>query len=193
MSPYHLSDSLAPPQPTPPMRWRCLPFSALNVSELYAVLQLRSAVFVVEQDCVFPDMDGRDAHCLHLLGQDANGLLLAYARLVPPGLAFAEASVGRVVTAPLARRGAQGRTTGYALGYSLGHALVDRACSELATAWGQQTIRIGAQAHLQDFYGQHGFVAHSAPYLEDGISHVEMLRPAAPWPMAAPPLAQTAG
>mgnify|MGYP002776401362 CR=1 FL=1 len=152
--------------PTPDVHWRCLPFTALSVAELYAVLQLRSAVFVVEQACVFQDMDGLDPTCHHLLGQAADGTLLAYARLVPAGVAFAEASVGRVITAPAAR------------GTALGHRLMAQACTQLAQLWGAQPIRIGAQAHLQAFYGQHGFVAEGAGYIEDGIPHVEMLRPA---------------
>lgn len=146
--------------------WRCLPFEGLRLAELYAVLQLRAAVFVVEQTCVFQDMDGLDPACHHMLGHDASGRLLAYARLVPQGLAFAEASVGRVVTAPAGR------------GRALGHALMARACAALTTLWGAQPIRIGAQAHLQGFYGQHGFVTDSAEYMEDGIAHVDMLRPA---------------
>ncbi len=148
-----------------PLHWRCLPFEGLGVAELYAVLQLRSAVFVVEQHCVFQDMDGLDPACHHLLGQDASGQLLAYARLVPKGLAFAEASVGRVVTAPAGR------------GRALGHQLMAQACTALTALWGSQPIRIGAQAHLQAFYAQHGFVADGPGYVEDGIPHVEMRRP----------------
>jgi len=147
------------------VQWRCLPFEGLSITELYAVLQLRSAVFVVEQTCVFQDTDGLDPACHHLLGQDASGQLMAYARLVPQGLAFAEVSVGRVVTAPAGR------------GRALGHALMSQACTALNNLWGSQPIRIGAQAHLQNFYGQHGFTTDSAEYMEDGIAHVEMLRP----------------
>jgi ElaA protein len=149
-----------------PLRWRCLPFDGLSLAELYAVLRLRSAVFVVEQNCAFQDMDGLDPACHHLLGVDDTGELLAYARLVPPGLAFAEASVGRVVTAPAAR------------GRALGHQLMAQVHAALTALWGGQPIRIGAQAHLQAFYGQHGFVADGPGYIEDGIPHVEMLRPA---------------
>ena len=145
--------------------WRCLPFASFSAAELYDVLQLRSAVFVVEQTCVFQDMDGLDPICQHLLGQDESGRLLAYARLVPAGVAFAETSVGRVITAPAAR------------GTALGHRLMAQACTQVAQMWGEQPIRIGAQAHLQGFYGQHGFVTDSAEYMEDGIAHVEMLRP----------------
>lgn len=150
------------------LTWRCLPFAGLGVAELYALLQLRSAVFVVEQTCVFQDMDGLDPACHHLLGHDASGTLLACARLVPAGSAFAEVSIGRVATSPAARGGA------------LGHALMAQACAHAAVLWGKQPIRIGAQAHLQAFYGQHGFVPIGPGYIEDGIPHVEMLRPTNP-------------
>lgn len=188
-----------PTPPAPPaaftVHWRCLPFDALLPASLYALLRLRSEVFVVEQACAFQDLDGLDAACLHVLGEVAhpapaapggvpppgragvaplalgagwcaNGArLVASARLVPPGLAFAEASIGRVVTAPQAR--AQG----------LGHALMRESLRLLTQLWGPQPVRIGAQAHLQDFYRRHGFVTDSAPYDEDGIAHVEMIRP----------------
>ena len=150
------------------MAWRCLPFGALSASSLYRLLRLRSEVFVVEQNCVFLDMDGLDAQCLHVLGevvdQDGTVHLHASTRLVPPGLAFAEASIGRVVTAPAARGG------------GIGHALMAESVRLLEQLWGPQPIRIGAQAHLQGFYRQHGFAPAGDLYDEDGIAHVEMLR-----------------
>lgn len=146
------------------LAWRCQPFDALTVSELYALLRLRAEVFVVEQACLFQDMDGLDAACHHLMGHGTDGQLLAYARLVPKGVTFAEASIGRVVTSPLAR------------GMALGHALMAEALIRLSDLWGEQPVRIGAQAHLQGFYGRHGFVAEGSGYIEDGIPHVEMLR-----------------
>lgn len=149
-----------------PLTWVCEPFERLTPQRLYALLQLRSAVFVVEQACVFQDLDGADTACHHLMALDPHGGVLAAVRLVPEGLKYAEASIGRVVTAPQAR------------GLKLGHELMARACRELARLWGPQPIRIGAQAHLQSFYGHHGFVTDSEPYDEDGIAHVEMLRPA---------------
>ncbi|MHB8947750.1 MAG: GNAT family N-acetyltransferase [Rhodoferax sp.] len=159
--------------------WQWTAFADLRIADLYALLQLRSAVFVVEQSCVFQDLDGSDAQAMHLLGFAAGsgaGLasasanqpqpqLLAYARCFPAGLKFAEASIGRVLTAPEAR------------GTGLGHALMERAVRALYTQWGVQPIRIGAQAHLFDFYAAHGFVDQGRPYLEDGIAHLEMLRP----------------
>jgi len=158
--------TLSHPVPAMALNWHCLPFDALLPLQLYALLKLRADVFVVEQRCAYLDPDGADPACHHLLGLDAQGTLLASARLVPAGLKFAEASIGRVVTAPQAR------------GTQLGHALMAQACTELFRLWGPQPIRIGAQAHLQGFYRRHGFVTVSAPYDEDGIAHVDMLRPA---------------
>ena len=150
------------PNPT----WRCLPFDALHARTLYALLQLRTEVFVMEQHCVFQDMDGADAQCMHLLGESRGNTLVAYARLVPAGLKFSEASIGRVVTLPAARGG------------GLGHVLMREAVQALHGLWGVQPIRIGAQAHLQPFYRQHGFEPSGPIYLEDGIDHIEMVRAA---------------
>ena len=145
------------------MEWRCLAFDQLSASELYAVLQLRSEVFVVEQACIFQDMDGADAQAMHLLGS-LEGRLVAYARCFDAGHKFAEASIGRVATGAVVR------------GTGAGHTLVKQAIACLSHAWGVQTIRIGAQAHLETFYRQHGFIKAGPVYLEDGIDHIEMLR-----------------
>ncbi|QHE88881.1 GNAT family N-acetyltransferase [Hydrogenophaga sp. BPS33] len=117
----------------------------------------------MEQTCLFQDMDGADALCFHLLGERADQLI-AYARLVPAGLKFREASIGRVVTFPGARGG------------GLGHVLMREAVRSLHGLWGAQPIRIGAQARLQAFYQQHGFEPDGALYVEDGIDHIEMLK-----------------
>lgn len=148
------------------LNWRCLPFDALHARTLYALLQLRTEVFVMEQNCVFQDMDGADAQCFHLLGESEDNTLVAYARLVPAGLKFTEASIGRVVTLPAARGG------------GLGHVLMREAVQALHGLWGVQPVRIGAQAHLEAFYRQHGFEPDGAIYIEDGIDHIEMVRAA---------------
>ena len=150
----------------PTLSWRCLPFDALHARSLYALLQLRTEVFVMEQDCVFQDMDGADAQCFHLLGEAADQTLVAYARLVPAGLKFTEASIGRVVTLLAARGGGQG------------HVLMREAVRALHGLWGVQPIRIGAQARLEAFYRQHGFEPDGPIYIEDGIDHIEMVRAA---------------
>lgn len=150
------------------LRWRCLPFGALSADSLYRLLRLRAEVFVVEQACAFQDLDGVDPDCMHLLAESTDGQggvqLLASTRLVPPGRTFAEASIGRVVTAPSTR------------GSGLGHALMAESVRMLERLWGPQPIRIGAQAHLESFYNRHGFVSDNKPYVEDGIPHIEMLR-----------------
>lgn len=150
------------------LRWRALAFEALTTAELYSALRLRAEVFVVEQNCAFQDVDGLDALAVHLLGEttdaQAKEPLLAYARLLPAGTAFAEASIGRVVTSPTAR------------GSGLGHRLMAQAIGELHRRWGVQAIRIGAQAHLQSYYRQSGFEPQGDIYLEDGIDHIEMVK-----------------
>jgi ElaA protein len=149
---------------TDTIAWRFVAFDALTTRELYAALQLRSEVFVVEQICVFQDMDGADAQAMHLLGT-RGGELVAYARCFAAGEKFPEASIGRVITRDSMR------------GSGAGHVLLQQAIARLSRQWGAQPIRIGAQAHLEHFYAQHGFVKTGAPYVEDGIPHVEMLRP----------------
>ena len=150
------------------LRWRAVPFDALSTAELYRILQLRSAVFVVEQNCVFQEVDGLDAQAVHLMGETLGEAgaprLMAYTRLLPAGVAFAEASIGRVATASMAR------------GTGLGHALMRESVAELQRQWGPQPIRIGAQAHLQTYYRQTGFEPQGNLYLEDGIEHIEMVR-----------------
>jgi ElaA protein len=144
------------------IEWKFSAFEHLSLHELYALLQLRTEVFVMEQNCVFQDMDGSDAQAMHLLGFH-NGQLNAYARCFPAGVKFAEASIGRVVTRSLVR------------GSGAGHLLIQQAVSSVFAQWGPQPIRIGAQARLKNYYAQHGFVDINLPYVEDGIDHLEML------------------
>lgn len=145
------------------LQWTWAEFSALTLPEFFEAACLRQAVFVVEQHCPYPDLDALDPVSWHLFGRDADGQLLAYLRLVPPGLKYAEPSLGRVVTANAAR------------GQGLGHPLIAEGLAQSARLWPQLGNRIGAQAHLQAFYGQHGFVAASEIYDEDGIPHLDML------------------
>jgi|SRR5690554_3623668 ElaA protein len=138
-------------------------FDQLTRNELYALLQLRSEVFVVEQDCVYQDVDGKDSKALHLLGfQD--GQLLAYARLFRPGDYFAEASIGRVVVKQSARQ------------FGYGHQLMKAAVEVVEKEFNTPTIQISAQRYLEKFYTAHGFITFGEPYLEDGIPHIAMLR-----------------
>lgn len=149
------------------IEWQFLRFDELTTQELYSMLQLRNEVFVVEQACVFQDMDGADQIAMHLIGK-IDSVIAAYARCFGAGVKFAEASIGRVVTRHTVR------------GDGVGHALIRKAIDCVGQCWGVQAIRIGAQAHLANFYMQHGFVDAGMPYIEDGIEHLEMLRPEPP-------------
>nr|WP_315493475.1 GNAT family N-acetyltransferase [uncultured Rhodoferax sp.] len=181
------------------LTWQWLPFDALSREQLYELLRLRSEVFVVEQNCIFQDMDGLDDQAMHLLGVRASAdsapcpppalrapplptqnplppelpgalagkgaqELVAYVRCFPAGVTFDEASIGRVVTRQSARGG------------GLGHVLMAEAIRALQQQWGVQPIRIGAQAHLKNFYERHGFADVGKAYVEDGIDHLEMVR-----------------
>lgn len=142
--------------------WIYKPFNQLTPSELYAILQLRNEVFVVEQNCVFQDADNKDQGSYHVMGWDGDQLT-AYTRLVPEGVAYEESSIGRVVTSPKMRK------TG------LGKKLMLESIDILYKIWGKQSIKIGAQLYLKNFYESLGFQQTSSVYLEDGIEHIEML------------------
>ncbi|WP_293371218.1 GNAT family N-acetyltransferase [Nevskia sp.] len=144
------------------VHWRLWHWNEWSNDLLYAALQLRSAVFVVEQNCVFPDMDGLDPACAHLCGCDESGRLLAYARLLAPGVKYEEASIGRVVTARDAR------------GLKLGRQLMIEALRLTRERHPGSPIKIGAQRYLEPFYGSLGFVTLGEAYLEDNIWHVDM-------------------
>jgi len=143
--------------------WKLKTFDELNVHELYELLKIRSEVFVVEQQCVFLDMDDKDQQCYHLLGY-VNGKIGAYTRLVPPGVAYEFASIGRVVTSPLVR------------GSGMGKLLMEKSIEEVERIFGRVTIRIGAQVYLKEFYNSFGFEQSSNIYDEDGIDHIQMDR-----------------
>jgi ElaA protein len=147
------------------IRWRFAPFEELTPREVHDLLQLRAEVFVVEQDCPFQDMDGVDPDSWHLLGRRGD-VLIAYCRMIPAGIKFAEPSIGRVVTLPALRRTGCGRE------------LMAEALRRADTLWTGRSIRIGAQHRLERFYEDFGFATASEPYIEDGIPHIEMLRPA---------------
>ena len=146
------------------IRWHCIPFEAFPPLILYDVLRLRSEVFVVEQNCVYQDIDRRDVDALHLLALNDAGELLAYARLFKAGDCYEQASIGRVIVAPQYRK------------YGLGRALMQQAIAHIETLFGPQPIKIGAQSYLEQFYGSFGFVQQGEPYVEDGIPHLHMLR-----------------
>ncbi len=151
----------------PMLSWKRVAFPDLTPFQLYELLQLRTDVFVMEQECAFQDMDGTDHLAVHLLGvapMPGHGeQLVAYARLFPSGIKFPEASIGRVITRDSVR------------GTGLGHVLIREAIASVAALWGVQPIRIGAQSRLTAYYRQHGFVEVGPAYLEDNIDHQDML------------------
>lgn len=144
------------------MNWTCVPFAQLSVQQLHDVLRLRSEVFVVEQNCVFLEIDGLDPKTWHLLGTGDDGQLLAYTRLIPPGVKAPDALIGRVVTSPTARGGGTGRV------------LMAESIARCEQLWPGHAITLHAQAHLERFYGSFGFAQSGEPYVEDGIHHIEM-------------------
>lgn len=148
----------------------CKSFEDLSVNELYDLLQLRSEVFVLEQQCLYQDMDGLDRECHHLLiyqgGSGTEKPMIAYSRLIPAGKSFPECSIGRIVT----------RTHGS--GY--GKLLMQEALQWMHQLFGATDIRIGAQTYAIPFYEKFGFVAEGDTYDEDGIEHIEMLRRSTP-------------
>jgi ElaA protein len=145
------------------IEWVLKKFEDLTPYELYAILQLRNAVFVVEQACVFQDADDKDQDSHHLMGFDGIALV-AYTRLLPPGLGYEYASIGRVVTAPAVRH------------YGIGKELMQKSIDVIYKQLGIGIIKIGAQFYLKKFYESFGFVQVGEPYLEDGIKHIYMLK-----------------
>ena len=142
--------------------WYYKPFAELTPHELYAIMHLRSEVFVVEQNCVYLDADGKDLSSWHLMGWDGTQLV-AYCRLLPAGLAFTEVSIGRVVVDESYR------------GTGLGHEIMKQSMLFIKEQYGDVDVRLSAQKHLENYYGRHDFRSTGKEYLEDGIPHVEML------------------
>jgi ElaA protein len=147
-------------------RWQCCRLPALEPLALLRIMRARQEVFVVEQQCIYLDADEADASSAHLVGWSADERVLAYARLVDPGVKYAEASIGRVITTAPAR------------GTGLGRVLVARAIDETRRRHPGTGIRISAQSRLEAFYAGFGFRIVGERYLEDGIPHTEMLLPA---------------
>ena len=144
------------------LNWTYKHFTSLTTEELYTILSLRSEVFVVEQNCVYLDTDNKDVDAWHLCGWQ-NDILVAYVRILAPGVSYEEASIGRVLTNPLFRN------NGY------GIELMKVAIEKTMNQFDVSTIKIGAQLYLLNFYSNLGFTQTSELYMEDGIPHIEML------------------
>ena len=147
------------------MEWQLKTFECLSTQDLYQLLQIRVDVFVVEQNCPYPELDGKDilADTLHLYATNSAGKIVAYARLLAPSVSYPQASIGRVLVASEAR------------GAGLANQLMQRAISATLQQWPEQGIQIGAQQYLVEYYQSHGFMINSDMYLEDGIPHLDML------------------
>lgn len=144
--------------------WTIESFDEIPLPRFYAILAARVAVFVVEQDCPYQDVDGLDAQAIHVTAWAPQESVLAYARILPPGTRFAEPSIGRVLTSQAAR------------GTGLGRELMRRSLVAAKAHYPGQAIRISAQQYLERFYRDLGFETVSEPYPEDGIPHLEMIR-----------------
>jgi ElaA protein len=138
-------------------------FNELTIHELYQILQLRSEVFVVEQECVYQDIDFKDQKALHVFGYK-NDKMVAYTRIFKSGDYFKNASIGRVIIASSARK------------YGFGHDVIKASITAVKTCFNDNKITISAQKYLKKFYESHQFIQVGEEYLEDGIPHIEMLR-----------------
>jgi ElaA protein len=145
------------------MQWILKPFNDLTPKELYKILQLRNEVFIVEQNCPYQDCDNKDIYAWHLMGLREEKLL-AYSRLLAPGISYSESSIGRVVSSPSTRK------TG------MGKKLMQESIEQIRNLFHTDAIRIGAQLYLQKFYESFGFIKDSDIYLEDNIPHILMLK-----------------
>jgi ElaA protein len=141
--------------------WSCKSFIELTNEELYKILQLRMGVFVVEQNSVYQDCDDKDQHSYHYMGWEKDKLV-AYTRLMPPGIAYSSSSIGRVITSPLVR------------GKNIGRDLMKGSINKMIELFGKVSITIGAQLYLKNFYESFGFIKTGDIYLEDGIEHIKM-------------------
>ncbi len=151
------------------MEWQIVPFEQLDSLTLYQMLQLRVDVFVVEQNCPYPELDGKDTQpgVLHILLKK-HDKILGYSRVLPPDVSYpGHPAIGRVCVSQTARR------------LGLGELLVAKAIAVASEQWPQLDLYISAQCYLQRFYESMGFVAASEPYLEDDIPHLKMIRPVA--------------
>ncbi|HEU5164344.1 MAG TPA: GNAT family N-acetyltransferase [Chitinophagaceae bacterium] len=145
------------------IKWTIKKFNELTIDELYSVLQLRNEVFIIEQNCVYKDTDGKDQSAWHLMAIE-DDKLVAYTRILPPGVSYRDPSIGRVVTSSSKRRS------------GLGRELMKRSIEACEKLFGKISITLGAQLYLQSFYESLGFFVVGEEYLDDGIPHITMSR-----------------
>jgi len=145
------------------MRWTLKRFDELTLDEFHDILQLRINIFVVEQNCPYPELDDKDRFAYHFFGTAETGQIVAYTRIFEPGFNYKEASIGRVVVHDKFRH------------RKLGYELMSRSIGQVEKLFDTREIRIGAQSHLKDFYGSLGFSSTGEDYIEDGIPHTYMV------------------
>lgn len=145
------------------LNWKLIEFNEFTPQGLYDVMKLRTDVFVVEQTCAYSELDNKDQVSKHFCGYNPEGELVAYTRILPPGISYTEASIGRVVVAESARDKKYGKV------------LMKLSIDITQNLYPEADIRIGAQCYLEKFYTDLGFNTKSEPYLEDGIPHIEMV------------------
>ncbi len=150
---------------TDSIKWKFLSFNELSLDELYNIMQLRVNVFVVEQNCPYPELDNKDRHAeaVHVFAVNDQQDMVAYARVLPPGLSYPQASIGRVIVASKYR------------GHNLGAPLMHHAINTALAKWPKAGIQIGAQQAIERFYVELGFKTISPMYLEDDIPHIDMV------------------
>ena len=143
--------------------WQIKPYSELTTNEFHDIIALRLEVFVVEQDCAYLDLDGKDKKAYHLICRDGKGDIVSTARILPPGVSYDQCAIGRVVIDKDLR------------GQGVGHDLMKKCIDYALIEFGNSPILISAQKHLEKYYGHHKFISTGKEYLEDGIPHVEMM------------------
>jgi len=144
------------------MKWSCKAFKELSLDEFHDIIQLREIVFVVEQDCPYLDVDGKDKDALHVFGE-YEGNIVATTRILKPGKSYDEVAIGRVVTSPTVR------------GMGMGKQLMEESMKFVQLHFGKVPVRISAQTYLLRYYKSFGFIETGEEYLEDNIPHFEML------------------
>lgn len=143
--------------------WQVKHYPDLTTNEFHDIIALRLKAFVVEQNCSYLDLDGKDKKCYHLICREGFGKVVATARILPPGIAYSEVSIGRVVLDQEMR------------GKGIGHQLMEQSMKFINEEFGVVPVRISAQKHLENYYKTHNFISTGKEYLEDEIPHVEML------------------
>jgi ElaA protein len=145
------------------LNWQIKPYSELLTTEFHDIIALRLKAFVVEQNCCYLDLDGKDKKCYHLICRDGQGKVVATARILHPGTSYPEVSIGRVVVDASLR------------GKNIGNELMKKCLEYIVDEFGSVAIRISAQKHLEEFYKKHNFYSTGNEYLEDNIPHIELL------------------